>query len=143
KDEPPASPPAEDEVPVAKIQLEKSSNTDVYTQVGQEIIYTFVITNTGNITLNEVTLTDEMLGGAITLDVNSLKPGESTTVEVPYKVTAEDLQAGEILNTADTEGTPEGYDPEDPNTPGKVTDEDDDKVLGASITIEKTSDKEE
>src|SRR5699024_2382100 len=127
-DEPPTSPPAEDEVPVAKIQLEKSSQPGIYTKVGQEITYILVVTNTGEVTLNEVTLTDDMLGGDITLDVDSLKPGESTEVKVPYTVTEEDVEAGEILNTAETEGTPEGYDPEDPSTPGKVTDEDEDKV---------------
>src|SRR5699024_3520136 len=115
----------------------------IYTKVGQEITYILVVTNTGEVTLNEVTLTDDMLGGDITLDVDSLKPGESTEVKVPYTVTEEDVEAGEILNTAETEGTPEGYDPEDPSTPGKVTDEDEDKVKYAGLVIEKTSDKKE
>src|SRR5699024_8806193 len=41
------------------------------------------------------------------------------------------------------EGTQEGYDPEDPNTPGKVSDEDEADAKYAGLIIEKTSDKEE
>lgn len=142
-EEPPTSPPAEDEVPVAKIQLEKSSLPKIYTEANQEIVYEFVITNIGEVALHDVTLTDDMLGGDITLDVDQLAPSESTTVEVPYTVTAEDIEAGEIVNIAATEGTPEGYESEDPHTPGKVTDEDEDTVDYAGLVIEKTSDKEE
>jgi len=142
-DEPPKSPPAEDEVPVAKIELEKSVLPGIYTEVGQELTYTLVVTNTGEVTLNDVALTDDMLGGDITLDVDSLKPGETTEIEVPYTVTEADIEAGEVLNTAKTEGTPEGYDPEDPNTPDKVSDEDDAETKYAGLIIEKTSDKKE
>lgn len=142
EDTPPESPPAEDEIPVAKIDLEKSVNPNVYTKAGQELTYTLVITNTGEVTLNDLTLTDDMLGGNIELDVDTLAPGEKTTVNVPYTVTEADVEAGEVLNTAETEGTPEGYDPDNPNTPGKVTDEDEAEAKYAALALVKTSDKE-
>src|SRR5699024_8675597 len=119
--------------PVAKIQLEKSSLPKIYTEVGQKITYQMIVTNIGEVTLNDIILTDDMLGGKMTLDVNILKPGQSTKVEVPYTVTEADVKAGEILNKAKTEGTPEGYDPEDPTSPGKVTDKDNDKVKYAGL----------
>src|SRR5699024_3360855 len=104
--------PSENEVPVAKIQLEKSVLPGIYTEVGQELTYTLVVTNTGEVTLNDVTLTDDMLGGDITLDVDSLKPGETTEIEVPKTVKETDSETREVLHTSKTEGTTEDYDPE-------------------------------
>src|SRR5699024_12455145 len=89
-----------------EISLTKTANKENVTKAGDEITYTFEITNTGNTTLTEVTLNDPMLGGEITLDVDKLEPGESTTVDVEYEVTQKDINKGEILNEAKVEGTP-------------------------------------
>src|SRR5699024_7212041 len=88
------------------ISLEKSASTKTVSNLNEEIIYTFTITNTGKTTLEDITLDDPMLNGNIELTKTTLNPGESTTVNVIYNVTQEDLNAGEILNNADVEGTP-------------------------------------
>src|SRR5699024_4734020 len=82
-----------------------------------------------------------MLGGDITPTdtaawdsgiVGTLAPGESATVVVEYTITQEDVNAGSIVNLAETEGTPPPtFDPEDPTTPipsDPVEDEDPETV---------------
>src|SRR5699024_1726183 len=73
------------------ISLTKTADKDKVTEVGEEVAYTFEIKNTGNTTLTEVTLNDPMLGGEITLDIDKLEPGESTTVTATYDVTQADI----------------------------------------------------
>ncbi|XWL01970.1 SpaA isopeptide-forming pilin-related protein [Macrococcoides goetzii] len=110
---PPEGPEVTDEeievvntTPTANITLDKSSDVNNVTEAGDVINYTFVITNTGTSTLTNVTLTDEKLGGSITLEDTVLAPGESTTISKSYTVTQEDINNGEIINTATTTGTP-------------------------------------
>lgn len=106
------------------ISLAKTADKEKVTEVGEEIKYTFEIKNTGNTTLTEVTLNDPMLGGNIALNKTTLEPGERATASATYKVIEEDLEKSEIENIATVEGTPPGYDPEDPDSPQKPTDED-------------------
>ena len=131
------------EVKVAKIELAKSSDPTIYTKKGQEITYTLKVTNTGEVTLNNIVVNDEKLRETIELNTDSLEPGESTEIKIPYTVTEADIEAGEILNEANVIAEPVGYDSEDVNSPKQVTDKDNDKVLYAALELEKTSNKEE
>jgi len=73
------------------------------------ITYTFTITNTGNVTLDQLVLTDPMLGGNINLNTLNLEPGKSTTVTHTYQVTQQDRNSGRVSNTATVKGnTPAG-----------------------------------
>ncbi|MCB1030504.1 MAG: LPXTG cell wall anchor domain-containing protein, partial [Acidimicrobiales bacterium] len=83
--------------------------------VGDEITYTLVATNTGNVTLTGVTISDPMLGGDVTPAavanwssgvVGTLNPGDTVTTEVPYTLTQADIEAGSVINTAVASGTP-------------------------------------
>jgi LPXTG-motif cell wall-anchored protein len=74
------------------------------------ITYVFDITNTGDVTLFDVTLTDPMLGGDIEIEHTTLAPGDETTGTATYDLTDEDITAGTVPNTAtvtgeDDEGT--------------------------------------
>src|SRR5699024_2027292 len=152
-DEPPVSPPDEENVPAkqdAKISLDKSADIDEYTKVGDEVVYTFTVTNTGNVKLTDVKVDDETFQVEVGLDKTTLAPGESTTGTFTRTVTQEDLDKGQIHNFANTEGTPPPViDPEDPDNPvaqDPVTDEDDEKVSGkqdAALVLEKVADKQE
>ncbi len=126
------------------IQLEKVADVAEVRDVGAEVIYTFTITNVGNVTLNNVTLDDAMLGGAITIDKTTLAPGESATGSQGYLVTQADLDAGKIENTAIAKGYGPAYDPADPTSSGEVTSQDVAVVLTDDtplISLVKTSDK--
>ncbi len=110
------------------ISLEKTSDVEEVTEAGQVIEYTFTVTNTGNVTLTDIELDDPMLGGNIELDTITLAPGETTTGTAEYTVTQEDLNSEEIVNVATVEGTPPGYDPEDPDSSERPRDEDENRV---------------
>jgi uncharacterized repeat protein (TIGR01451 family) len=71
-------------------------------EVGEEITYTYHITNTGNITLTSVSARDDLLG---TINVSStLAMSESMMITETYIVTEDDLP-GPIINTIAVSGT--------------------------------------
>ena len=63
------------------------------------VTYTYSITNTGDVTLTNLNLDDDILGN-ITLATTTLAPGASTTATATHLVTALDAQNGEIINVA-------------------------------------------
>lgn len=112
---------------------------------GDEITYTFEVTNTGNVTLTGVTVTDPLLGGLIPGGPITLAPGASdtTTFTGTYVVTQADINAEEVVNQATTEGTdPFGTVVEDDS--GTAVDNDTPLVTplvqAPSITLVKTAD---
>src|SRR5690606_33002436 len=98
-------------------------------------------TNSGDVTLSDIVLTDEMLGGRLELETTTLAPGETTTATATYEVTQADLNRGEVVNTARVEGTPPNYNQGDP----KPSDEDKDSVpvsQNPSISLVKEADRD-
>jgi len=76
-------------------------------KIGDDIVYTYVVSNTGTTTVSGILVTDDKLG-QITLDRNTLAPGEKATGTSTHKVVQEDM--GEelkstIVNTATSTGT--------------------------------------
>ena len=75
---------------------------------GDEVEYTFELTNTGTRTLTGASLNDPLLGGDVELEDTVLGPNESTTVKVKYKLTQADVDRGIVNNTASATATPKG-----------------------------------
>ena len=101
------------------ISLDKSADVDELGPLGQEIGYTFVITNTGNVTLSDVAVTDELPGlSEIACETTgALAPGEARTCTASYTVTQDDIDAGSVLNTASAVAeVPDGVEPVEPAT---------------------------
>ena len=94
----------------ASIHLDKKADPSVYKKVGDQITYTFTVTNNGIYTLMNVTVTDPLFG--LTFGpIEELAPGESEEFKYTYSIVQSDLAAGSIENVA----TAMGYDPnEDP-----------------------------
>ncbi len=82
------------------ISLTKSADVTSELMAGDLVNYTFLLTNTGNVSLDTIEVSDPMLE-AVTCPVTTLAPGESTTCTAPaYTVTMEDANRGQIVNTA-------------------------------------------
>jgi len=76
---------------------------------GEQIEYVIVLTNTGNVTLSDVSAADAMLTGLAPATVASLAPAASATFTAdPYTVTADDVDDGVVLNVATGSGTTPG-----------------------------------
>ncbi|MBE9583755.1 tandem-95 repeat protein [Mucilaginibacter sp. JRF] len=104
----PTTPAADDPTiveinPIGGITLDK---TGVFT--ANYITYTFTITNTGNATLTNVTLTDTNLGltnTAVTIPTGGLIPGGTATLTFRYTLTQADKNAGSVTNNASVNST--------------------------------------
>ena len=87
------------------ITLDKQAGTPSGATAGSTIAYTFVVTNTGNVTLTAVAVTDAKVG-TVTCPVATLAPGDDTTCTATYTLTQADVDAGSVVNTATATGTP-------------------------------------
>ncbi|MFC4429112.1 DUF7507 domain-containing protein [Citricoccus alkalitolerans] len=89
---------------------------------GDTVEYTFQVTNSGNVTLSTIDITDEMDGvsgitfGAWPGAEGTLAPGQQVTATATYVLTQDDVDAGAVENTATVTGTPPNSD--DPIAPG-------------------------
>ena len=89
------------------ITLAKSALPTVVSAVGQVVSYSFLVTNTGNVTLTSVGVSDPLAGlSAISCPGTVLAPAASMTCTATYTVTQSNLNNGLISNTATGSGTP-------------------------------------
>nr|BFF15840.1 hypothetical protein GCM10025699_71430 [Microbacterium flavescens] len=111
----PPAPPSTVDVPTAPapaLSLVKSVTPDVAGTVGQTVTYSFLVTNTGNVSIDDVTVTETGFTGAGTLSevtpatAGPLAPGQSATFTATYVLTQADMDAGAVSNTATGSGTP-------------------------------------
>ncbi|WP_428963116.1 DUF7507 domain-containing protein [Micromonospora fluostatini] len=84
---------------------DKCKNGDV-AHKGDEIFYTYRVTNTGNVSISNVAVNDPT-AGQVVCDRTTLAPGTSTDCHAvnPYVVTEADVKAGKVVNTARATGT--------------------------------------
>ncbi len=93
------------------------------------VTYTFTVTNTGNVDLADVEVTDTLLGGVIAT-LPTLAVGETTTLVDTYTLTDVEEDQGYVENTASVEGQAVN------SSGGPLLDPD----TGAPITATDTSD---
>ncbi|WP_460828130.1 beta strand repeat-containing protein, partial [Marilutibacter aestuarii] len=109
---------ATDQVPIdlaqPLIDIQKTANPTAVDNAGDVVTYTFVVTNPGNVTIEDVTIVDGLPGlGPITCGADSLPtdlaPGAQLTCTAQYTVTQADIDAGsDIVNTAEAAGSYNG-----------------------------------
>ena len=83
----------------APVKLADSTTSTGFYQAGDQIGYRYKVTNTDNITLFGITIDDPAVPGAACPD-SSLAPGKTETCTGSYTVTAADVAAGKVTDTA-------------------------------------------
>jgi len=108
----PAGQRAQAQFSVPAVGLVKSASVQEYSAAGTVITYTYTVTNTGDVPLAKVTVTDPMAGlsaincgGSGSNVIPSLAVGASETCTATYKTTAGDVKAGSITNVGTVTGT--------------------------------------
>ena len=88
------------------VSVVKSANVTLYSAPGVVITYSYLVTNTGNVTLTDVSVTDPQLGlSEVTCPSGMLSPSVSETCTATYTTTLADVDAGSISNTGTAGGT--------------------------------------
>ena len=110
---------------VEKAGVFNDENGNFIPEPGETISYVFVVTNTGNLSVFNITLEDPLPGIVISGGpITSLAPGEidATTFTASYAITSADIEAGEVINQAVVRGITAGGEDlsdtsDDPNDP--------------------------
>ena len=97
-------------VPVTQnpaLSVVKTASPTTVTDPGQHVTYSFKVTNTGNVTIHNVAISDTQTApssaanlSAITCPQSTLAPGASEVCTATYTVTQSDLNHGSITDTA-------------------------------------------
>ena len=111
-----------------ELTLTKDAANGTYDSVGDVINYTLVVTNTGNVTVTNITVTDTNAdaGSISPATIATLAQGQSVTVTATHTITQADLNSGFVRNLASVTGedptggpvTDESEDPTNPSQPG-------------------------
>ncbi len=101
------------EAPAPSLTVAKTASDTADVAVGDVITYTYLVENTGNVSIDNVAVSDVHSGSgtlsAITPASVTLAPGASQTFTATYTVTLADIDAGtDITNTATVDGVPAG-----------------------------------
>ena len=86
-----------------ELTVEKTADPASGIKVGDEITYTIVVTNSGNVTVKEIKLEDTL----VTLSEASfdLAPAGTKTITYTYTVTQADVNAGQVVNVVKVNAT--------------------------------------
>jgi hypothetical protein len=94
------------------LDMTKTANPSVVSDAGEIVTYSFLMENTGNVTLTDVAPEEVDFTGTGTLspfecppEAASVSPGQQITCTATYAVTQADIDSGEISNVAVATGT--------------------------------------
>jgi hypothetical protein len=81
------------------LTIVKTATPSTYNAVGNVISYSFLVTNTGNVTITNLAVADDKAANE-SCPVTTLAPGASTTCTASYSITQADLNNGSVTNSA-------------------------------------------
>jgi uncharacterized repeat protein (TIGR01451 family) len=100
-------PDADPKLTIVKHAVLDDKNGNGTADKGEEIVYSFNVTNDGNVTMSDVTVHDARIAGLVPDSIDFLAPKDSVQFTAdPYVVTAKDVRSGKITNTATASATP-------------------------------------
>jgi uncharacterized repeat protein (TIGR01451 family) len=89
------------------IQIDKSADVASYSAVGDIINYSFLVTNIGSVTLNNIVVTDTFITGALSCPLTTLLTGQSMTCIGQHSVTQANIDNDIVFtNTAEVTANP-------------------------------------
>jgi uncharacterized repeat protein (TIGR01451 family) len=91
------------ETPAPELSIDKVDNTGTFSAVGDVISYTITATNTGNVTLHDVVVTDAQVSNLVCVPatpVADLVVGASITCSASHTISQADIDAGSFFNKA-------------------------------------------
>ena len=105
------------ETPNPSLAVVKTSDKTGVVKLGETITYTITVTNNGNVTINDIEVTDELTGntGDNAFTIDRLAVGETKQFTATYTVTEDDILEGIIINRA----TATGKDPRNEEVTGE------------------------
>ena len=122
------------------LTVRKTASPATVSTAGQAIAYSFVVTNTGNVTVHGIAIGDVLTAPAgptptITCPTTTLAPNASTTCTATYSTTQSDIDHGSVTNTATASGlSPNNAPVTSPPSTASVT-----AQSGASLSLVKTA----
>ena len=130
------------ETPNPSLAVVKTSDKTGVVKLGETITYTITVTNNGNVTINDIEVTDELTGntGDNAFTIDRLAVGETKQFTATYTVTEDDILEGTIVNRA----TATGKDPrnEEVTGDGEVRVDTEEKDSHLTVSKETTSEPE-
>jgi uncharacterized repeat protein (TIGR01451 family) len=110
------SPPATavvDTVVTPAVSLVKFAERSVVSHAGQRVTYTYVVTNSGDLSLTDIAVSDRAFSGTgtrpvVTCPTTTLIPGAQARCSGSYTLTQADIDAGRVTNTAVATGQAPG-----------------------------------
>src|SRR5690606_30117415 len=115
------------------IKITKVADKGTVSTAGEVITYTITVTNTGNVTLADYTVTD-VLFPEWSGSIETLAPAAARSFELEYTVTQADIDNGGVVNVASATG-------ENPGDPEDDTHALHDALPNSGIKITKVADK--
>ncbi len=103
------SPPDTTNTPIAatpSLTIDKTAGVPSGNTAGSTIGYSFLVTNTGNVTLTGIAVNDALLDATAVCAATTLAPGASTTCTGTHTITQAEINAGTVNNSATATGTP-------------------------------------
>ena len=79
----------------ASLDVLKAADESTYSSAGDLIHYTIIVTNTGNVTITDIDVTDPLTG--LSQTISSLQPGAYRTFNQTYSITQRDVDEGVML----------------------------------------------
>ncbi|MCC1485688.1 DUF7507 domain-containing protein, partial [Winogradskyella immobilis] len=98
-------------ISLLKTAVFNDEDGDGFGDVGETITYSFTVSNTGNVPVTNISITDPLVtvtGGPIDLAVGASDSGSFTAI---YTLDQDDIDAGFVMNQATAEGDDPNGDP--------------------------------